>query len=85
VFFAWTVALRKILIFDNLRKMNVILVDWCCICKRIMEVSFFELSFKELIKKKIMEVAFLVVWGCMVYASKCERVIGDQEGTIGIP
>jgi hypothetical protein len=37
VFFAWTVALRKILIFDNLRKMNVILVDWCCMCKKSRE------------------------------------------------
>jgi hypothetical protein len=30
-----------------------------------------------------MELAFLVVWGCMDYASKGERFVGGLEGTIG--
>jgi hypothetical protein len=34
VFFAWTTSLGKILTADNLRKRHVIIVDWCCICKR---------------------------------------------------
>jgi hypothetical protein len=33
LFFAWSVALGKILTMDNLRKQHVIVVDWCCICK----------------------------------------------------
>jgi len=33
-FFAWSVVLDKILTMDNLRKMHVILVDRCCMCKR---------------------------------------------------
>jgi hypothetical protein len=33
-FFAWSVALRKILNMDNLKKEHVIVVDKCCICKR---------------------------------------------------
>jgi hypothetical protein len=33
-FFAWLVALEKILIIDNLRKRHVIVVDRCYICKR---------------------------------------------------
>lgn len=33
-FFAWSVALRKILTLDNLRKMYVIVIDRCCMCKR---------------------------------------------------
>jgi hypothetical protein len=32
--------------------------------------------------KRIMEFAFLVVWGYMDYASKGERVVGELEGTI---
>jgi hypothetical protein len=32
-FFVWT-ALGKILTLDNLRKRNIIVVDWCCMCKR---------------------------------------------------
>jgi hypothetical protein len=37
-FFAWSVALGKILTIDNLRKSHVIVVDWCCMCKRKGEV-----------------------------------------------
>jgi len=33
-FFAWSAALRKILIVDNLRKRHIIIVDRCCLCKR---------------------------------------------------
>jgi hypothetical protein len=32
-FFIWTVALGRILTADNLRRSNIILVDWCCLCK----------------------------------------------------
>jgi hypothetical protein len=32
--FAWSATLRKILTMDNLRKRHVIMVDWCCRCKR---------------------------------------------------
>jgi hypothetical protein len=30
----WTTALGKILTLDNLRKINVIVVDWCLMCKK---------------------------------------------------
>jgi hypothetical protein len=33
-FLLWSVALGKILTVDNLRKMHVIIVDRCCLCKR---------------------------------------------------
>jgi hypothetical protein len=32
-FFIWTVTLGKILTADNLRRRNVILFSWCCMCK----------------------------------------------------
>jgi hypothetical protein len=36
-FFVWTIVLRKILTLDNLRKMNVIVINWCYMCKRSEE------------------------------------------------
>lgn len=30
----WTAALGKISTLDNLRKRNIIKVDWYCMCKR---------------------------------------------------
>uniref|UniRef100_A0A2N9IHE7 Reverse transcriptase zinc-binding domain-containing protein n=1 Tax=Fagus sylvatica TaxID=28930 RepID=A0A2N9IHE7_FAGSY len=33
-FFSWTAALGRLLTIDNLRKRHLILVDWCCMCKR---------------------------------------------------
>ena len=33
-FFVWTASLGKILTLDNLRKRGLIVVDWCCMCKR---------------------------------------------------
>lgn len=29
----WTATLGKILMLDNLRKMNIMVVEWCCMCK----------------------------------------------------
>jgi hypothetical protein len=34
VFFVWTVAMGKILTIDNLRKKNIIVMEWCCMCKK---------------------------------------------------
>jgi hypothetical protein len=33
-FFVWTVALGKFFTHDNLRKRNVVVVEWCCMCKK---------------------------------------------------
>jgi hypothetical protein len=38
MFFAWSAALGKILTTNNLRKWHVIVVDWCCICKKSEEL-----------------------------------------------
>ena len=32
-FFVWTAVLGKILTNDNLRKQQVVMVNWCCLCK----------------------------------------------------
>lgn len=48
VFFVWTAALGKILILDNLRMRNVIVVDWCCMCNKngesIDHLLYFEVA-----------------------------------------
>lgn len=36
-FFAWSAALGKILTLYNLRKRNLIVVDWCYMCKQSRE------------------------------------------------
>ena len=33
-FFSWTATLGKVLTIDNQRKQGLILLDWCCMCKR---------------------------------------------------
>jgi hypothetical protein len=33
-FFVWSATLSKILTHDNLRKRNVIVIEWCCLCKK---------------------------------------------------
>jgi hypothetical protein len=33
-FFVWSAALSKILTHENLRKRNVVVIEWCCMCKK---------------------------------------------------
>jgi len=33
-FFVWSVALGKILTHDKLLKRNVVVIEWCCMCKK---------------------------------------------------
>jgi len=33
-FFVWMAALGKILTLDNMRKRNITVVNWCCMCKK---------------------------------------------------
>jgi hypothetical protein len=33
-FFVWTTALGKILTHDNLRRHHIVVVEWCCMCKK---------------------------------------------------
>jgi hypothetical protein len=33
-FFVCSAALGKILTHDNLRKRNVVVIEWCCMCKK---------------------------------------------------
>jgi hypothetical protein len=33
-FFVWMATLGKILTLNNLTNMNIIVVDWCCMCNK---------------------------------------------------
>lgn len=33
-FFIWTASIRKILMPDSLRKRDIIVMEWCCMCKK---------------------------------------------------
>jgi hypothetical protein len=33
-FFEWSATLGKILMHDNLRKRNVVVIEWCFMCKK---------------------------------------------------
>jgi hypothetical protein len=33
-FFVWTAALGNFLQHDNLRRLNILMVEWCCMCKK---------------------------------------------------
>jgi hypothetical protein len=37
-FFVWTAALGKIMTIDNLQKRHVLIMDWCCMCKKGGEI-----------------------------------------------
>jgi hypothetical protein len=37
VFFVWTTTLGIILMHDNLRKRNIMVIEWCCMCKKSRE------------------------------------------------
>jgi hypothetical protein len=36
-FFVWTTTLEKILTLDNLHKRNIIVIEWCYMCKTCIE------------------------------------------------
>ena len=38
-FFLWTTVLGKVLTMDNLRKCGLVVIDWCCMCKRAEEIT----------------------------------------------
>ena len=38
-FISWAASLGKILSIDNLQKRGIIVLDWCCMCKRCGEFA----------------------------------------------
>ena len=70
-FFVWTAALGKILTLDSLRKRNIMVMEWCYMCKQCGE-SIDHLFFHFEVSTEIWNV-FLQLFGVdWVYASKDE-------------
>lgn len=44
-FFSWTAALEKILFTDKLWKKGIIVLDWCCMCKKCASLDQLLLHF----------------------------------------
>jgi hypothetical protein len=55
----WTTASKKILTLDDLRKKNVIVVEWYCMCKKSVE-SIAHLLHCE-VARELWSLLFLVV------------------------
>ena len=50
VFFVWIVALGKILTLNNLIKLQVIVMDWSCLCKKSLESIDHLLLHREVVR-----------------------------------
>jgi hypothetical protein len=59
-------SIRKNTDLDSLRKRNIIVVDWCCMCKK-SEESIDHLLF-HCEGERFKELVFQFVWYCLGYA-----------------
>jgi hypothetical protein len=75
VFFAWSAALRKILIVYNLKKWNLIVIDWCCMCKKSEKIVEFIFDLCALtgggslckLERKIRYTMWKIILSCLMW------------------
>lgn len=79
VFFVWMAILGKILTLDNLRKMNIIVMEWCCLCKICGESMDNLLLHCEVAIELIFQL-FGVDW---VMPRKVKDLLGSWMGQLG--
>ena len=70
-FFIWTASVGRILTAENLRKRNIILVSWCCMCKQDGETVTHLLLHCILLEKY--GIWFLGIWSSLGDAYGCRR------------
>ena len=58
-FFVWAAALGRILTTDNLRRHHVIVLDWCCMCKKSGE-NILHLLMHCLVARKVWNFIFSI-------------------------
>ena len=62
-FFIWIAALRKIFTLDNLRRWKLVVVDWCCMCKRNGETWSLTSTLPS--SSRVMEYGVFPFWGSL--------------------
>jgi hypothetical protein len=83
-FFVRMTTLGKILTVDNLRKRNIIVMEWCYICKTFGE-SIDHLFLHCMGCYRVVEYDLAIVWGGVGKAVIGERYVGELEGAKGKP
>jgi hypothetical protein len=61
-FFVWMLTIGKILTLDNLQMMNVIVVNWCCMCKKNVEFIDYLLLHYEVAKELLLFIIYYFIF-----------------------
>jgi hypothetical protein len=80
-FFVLITALGNILTLDNLRKRYVIVIDWCCMCKKSGE-SINHLLLHCDVVKSFVGICFQSFWGRVGHVTMGGGVVGLLEGSV---
>lgn len=48
IFFVWIASLGNILALDNITKLQIIVMEWCCMCKSSGEFVYYSLLYSEI-------------------------------------
>lgn len=68
--FLWTSALGRILTTDNLRKCKVVVMNWCCMCKKDGE-SIDHLLLHCHLARELFEYGIVITGASLGYAMPC--------------
>jgi hypothetical protein len=81
-FFVWTTVMGKILTLDNLRQKNIIVMEWCCICKNNREsIDCLLLHCEVAIEVWSMVLQlFDILWVMPSWMKECLESGGDKGG-----
>ena len=78
--FLWTASLGKILTADNLRKRNIILVSWCCMCNLDGE-SIVHLFLHCPVANDLWSFVFSLFGVCWVMPRKITDLVSRWQGS----
>ena len=81
-FFVWTATIGKILTLDNLRKMNVMVMEWCYMCKHCGE-SIDHLLLHCEVANEIWNVFFQLFGVSWVMPRKVSDILESWRGQLG--
>ena len=70
-FFSWSASLDKITTIDNLQKKQIIVVDWCYVCKRCGELADHSLLHSPApIAYELWSLVFCLFWNSLDYVAQ---------------